>query len=216
MERDEIFETMDWVVAQVRGLLLKGLRADFSRSNGNPEFTPDLSKQSLKGYCGFAQCAAAYVLHDMGVEVKAVAIQSLPETAHGHVFLTAAIPLASGGKQWLLLDPTFKQFCGPGPAPDSASQNHEISPGFYMQMQADGEARRNQLLSKGYLPLTHENAGHYLAAFCRGLNPLKSDDEAFSFLTDPPSSKMNYWFSREELASKGYGIKALSTTPENG
>jgi hypothetical protein len=200
MERDEAENLIRQVVIYVRDMLSDGEipRAKLS----SIEFNQTIAEK-FRGFCGLAQCVAGYAFRDASLSVSPVATQSLKRYWHGHAAVTVEVSKDSAPR-WLVVDPTFIQFCTP------VLPGQEPSPGSLLDQSYHGKQVLELLLQDGYLELTPERSQAYLAAFCRGEHPFATADEAFAFLKRPPPHEHHFCyrpgdarFSREALEARG-------------
>jgi hypothetical protein len=184
-------DALKWVMRQTRAVFLKVLSGAFN-ATGNPDFTPDLEKTTLRGFCGFAQSFIDLTLNDYHIGVsKPYALQSLPNP-FDHVGLCVEIDTTEGKKAYLI-DPTFRQFCGTSDGPGEILRN-----------MPDGEWMTRALREEGFFELTSSRASTYLSAFNGGINPFSTEERAITFFADPPDSEMNRWFPRDYFQERGY------------
>lgn len=203
MDNDGL-QLLDNLVRETRLILQKTILA---------EQMPASLTKTFAGYCGLAQCIAGYALQDLSIPVRPVATQSLPDFWHGHAILTATI-----NERLFLIDPTFAQFC------EADTMYETPSPRAILSRTPEGNTMLELLLGRGYLALTPERAGLYLASLCKGRNPLNGDADAYSFLERPPHHPYHFhhepdddMFDRKVLARNGLLIAPtrapLSTGP---
>ncbi len=138
--------------------------------------THALSARALEGYCGFAQCIAAYGLKDIGISSIPFSSHTLKYQKLPHVSLV--LPLqTTAGEKYFLLDPTYIQF--------EDVIDHQIE-------------ALGRLMQQGYLELTPESARDYTNSFTHAEN-FKHPEEALHFMKNLSPSSMNYWFSPERI-----------------
>jgi len=175
LTRRQAEEMMRWIVSETRSIFLRALPGEYSKTNHNPAYTPDLDVATLDGYCGFAQSFIDLMLRDYGLDSKPVALQTLPGEGFGHVVLASEMETTEG-KRLYLFDPTFKQFC----------KRRDGEPGQILAHMVDGERLVGRLLKDGFVELDPITATAYLSAFNKGIPPFKTDKEALAFFADPP------------------------------
>jgi hypothetical protein len=195
----EARQALDWLVYETRTVLQKALRAEAGDFNAA---AADITTDPLHGRCSFAQCVAAYALLDRGLSPKPFSAQSLPGWHAGHATLALSLPV-EGRQALYIVDPTYRQFCNPAqPALDGSP-----APGFLLAAREGGETIAHALLRDGYIEASPAVADQYLAAFCRGVSPFASAQEAFAFLEAPPPDNGYACFDRRIMGKGGWLIR---------
>ena len=147
-------------------------------------FGIDIKTNSLNGFCEIAQLASIYPLEQFGLSVtKNTAEASFGYIFH-HVFGTVEIPISQENRiqnQIFLIDPTYKQFftvvrCNFGRFYAKEENTGKIvapDPGYFMKTREEINICQ-ELISKGYLPLTEEVAKIYGTGFQKASISLKN------------------------------------------
>lgn len=146
------------------------------------EYYVDFFKDSLAGECGYSQALTVFPLMELGVKVTVNNVSSLPDVLFGHAFATCTFPIKDEGavfEKSFLLDATYRQFfltirCNEGSfySGDERFKNKVgPDPGYYVCQSKDGILFAKELLKKGYVELTSENARMYGYGFsASGIN----------------------------------------------
>jgi hypothetical protein len=189
------------LVSRTKGKLCDAVKADFGDSL---EENYHQLKKTFRGYCGLSQCISGYRLQDLGLSVKPLATQSLPNYYFGHAALTV-LHKDNCQQRLYLIDPTFIQF--------RALEDCDRSPVHFLQCKS-GMKLQDELLNKGYVQFSPYLSHLYLTAFCNGKRPFKSDQDAFDFCKKPPKHRYHFshgsgsnQFDRSELAKLGLLIE---------
>ncbi len=141
-------------------------------STGNKDFFED----SLQGSCGFSQAITTFPLLELGVPVTINNASSLPDCKSRHAFATCTLPIKDGNQIYekqFLIDATYRQFflaigCNEGKffEGDSRFKNQDgPKAGYYVCQTSKGISFATELLKKGYVELTEENARIYGSGF---------------------------------------------------
>lgn len=149
-------------------------------------FGIDMSRNSLNGFCEFAQLSSLYTLEKMGLNVtKNTAEDSFGYLFH-HAFGTVEIPIEKNGvvsNQLFLIDPTYKQFftavrCNHGRFYAKEENTGMIvapDPGYFMKSDKEKEVSE-QIIKNGYILLTEEVANIYGSGFKKASISLENFD----------------------------------------
>jgi len=182
-------ETMRCVIRKTHEVLSHALSYKYAGIGD-----PACDAEALTGCCGLAQSFIYHTLKDKGIVSKPVALQTLPGSASfPHVTLTAEVDTTDGTKVYLL-DKTFQQFC----------KGKDGEPGQVLGRMAEGKDLLDALCKEGFVELTPVRASSYLAAFNGGCLPFATEKKTMNFFANPISSKMNLWFSRDDMERWGY------------
>ena len=164
IEIREAQELLQWVVQNARKELFKD---------------EDPKEESLQGACGWSQAITGTTLMNMGLQPYIVnTLPTLSKKTGRHAFLAVGIPVREEGQvvnKMYLVDATFKQFF---------ERNHltnmynawikdkryggRVAPlaGYWvLQMGKKGLDFAEEILTKGYIELTEENAKLYGDSF---------------------------------------------------
>ncbi len=148
---------------------IQNARIGFSNNNTDEE---DFFEQSLVGFCGISQAATVFPLIELGVPVTINNISSLPDCTFRHAFATCTLPIKDCNQIYekqFLMDATYRQFflaieCNEGRYFQGDLQFKDKSgpsAGYYVCKTPDGIAFAKELLTKGYVELTENNARIY-------------------------------------------------------
>lgn len=136
----------------------------------------DFFEASLEGSCGISQAATVFPLLELGVQVTINNISSLPDCTYRHAFATCTFPIKDCNQIYekqFLIDVTYRQFflaieCNEGRYFEGNLQfKDKTGPnvGYYVCETSDGISFAKELLTKGYVELTEENARIYGTGF---------------------------------------------------
>lgn len=143
-------------------------------SNNNAEI--DFFEESLGGSCGISQAATVFPLLELGVQVTINNTSSLPDCVFRHAFATCTFPIKDCDQIYekqFLIDATYRQFflaieCNEGKYFEGDFQfKDKTGPraGYYVCKTLEGMAFAKELLTKGYVELTEDNARIYGKGF---------------------------------------------------
>jgi len=167
---------MDGISLEEAELILKWIIQNTRTSLARNE--KDFSSASLTGCCGFAQSMTLLPLIEVGSFVTINNVDKFPNAPYRHAFGTVQLPIKEEGKIYYkqyLLDASYRQFfttaeCNPG---RYYLKNYNGGPaaGYYVCQTEAGRKFASELLTKGYIELTEENAKIYGNGFdCESLN----------------------------------------------
>lgn len=173
-------------------------------------FSIDMSRNSLNGFCEFAQLSSLYPLEQLGLKVtKNTAEDSFDYFFH-HAFGTVEIPISNQGtvtNQLFLIDPTYKQFftavrCNHGRYYAKEENTGMIvapDPGYFMKSREEIEVCEN-LIQNGYLLLTEPVAKIYGSGFQKASISLENYDQ-YDIISNYDG---NYYIDRIKNSSSKY------------
>ncbi len=132
----------------------------------------DFFNNSLGGCCGLSQAATVMPLLELGIKTTINNVGLLPDGLYRHAFATCILPIKDGQKveeKQFLLDATYRQFflaidCNKGNFYDGDYRfKDKTNPhaGYYVCKTKEGILFAKELLTKGYIELTLDNAKIY-------------------------------------------------------
>lgn len=152
----------------------------------------DFFLASLTGLCGYSQALTAILLQASGLKVTINNARDLPDSISSHAFITCTIPIKDNDKvveKQYLLDATYRQFfqsirCNEGRlySIDNNTKSN-IDAGYYVCKSDEGCKFAKELLTKGYIELTEENAYYYGNGFSQESIYLGMDEEEIKRIT---------------------------------
>lgn len=138
----------------------------------------NLQDESLLGCCGFGQAVTTQTLRNMGLNPNVCNANPTIEKSTGrHAFVTVNIPIKTVEKieeKMYLVDTTFRQFFLRDEVTNSSGKfikdkefGNKVAPiaGYWLLKMQGGKEFAEELLSKGYIELTEENAKLYGDSF---------------------------------------------------
>lgn len=138
----------------------------------------DIQKESLLGFCGFGQAITAQTLRNMGLNPNVCNVNPIiGENLGRHAFISINIPIKTQEKveeKIYLIDTTFKQFFLRAEVTNSRGEfikdkkfGNKVAPlaGYWLLKMQGGKELAEEILSKGYVELTEENAKLYGDSF---------------------------------------------------
>lgn len=138
----------------------------------------DLQEESLLGCCGFGQAVTTQTLRNMGLNPNVCNVNpTIEKNAGRHAFVTVNIPIKTAEKieeKMYLVDTTFRQFFLRDEVTNSSGKfikdkefGNKVAPiaGYWLLKMQGGKEFAEELLSKGYIELTEENAKLYGDSF---------------------------------------------------
>jgi len=145
-------------------------------SNGGNLNEIDFFKASLEGACGLSQAATVLPLLELGAQVTINNICSLPDCDYKHAFATCTLPIKDCNQIYekqFLIDISYRQFflaiiCNKGRYYEGDIRfKNKTSPsaGYYVCQTSEGIRFAKELLTKGYVELTEDNARIYGTGF---------------------------------------------------
>lgn len=155
---------LQWIIQNARTSLAKSEK--------------DFLSASLTGCCGFAQSMTLLPLIEVSSFVTINNVGNFPNSPYRHAFGTVQLPIKEDGKIYFkqyLLDASYRQYfttaeCNPG---RYYLKNYNAGPaaGYYVCQTEEGRQFASELLTKGYIELTEQNAKIYGNGFdCESLN----------------------------------------------
>lgn len=148
--------------------------------NARDELAKDrnLQEESLLGCCGFGQAITAQTLRNMGLNPNVCNVNpTIGEDTGRHAFITVNIPVKTSEKvedKMYLVDTTFRQFFLREEITNSRGEfikdkefGNKVAPmaGYWLLKMQGGRELAEEILSKGYIELTEENAKLYGDSF---------------------------------------------------
>lgn len=159
----EAEEILKWTVQNARNELAK---------------KGDIQKESLLGFCGLGQAITAQTLRNMGLNPNVCNVKpTIGENLGRHAFVSINIPIKTQEKveeKMYLVDTTFKQFFLRDEVTNSRGEfikdkkfGNKVAPiaGYWLLRMQGGKELAEEILSKGYVELTEENAKLYGDSF---------------------------------------------------
>lgn len=146
----------------------------------------DIYNDSLSGYCGLTQALTCFPLLEIGLKITVNNTSKLPDGAFRHAFATCIFPIKDGNhvyEKQFLLDVTYRQFFTTDRCNEEAMKRNydslgNVDAGYFISKSADGIKFAQELLKKGYVELTEENARWYGYGFsCERISLCTKDDE---------------------------------------
>lgn len=164
--KDEAENLLNWIVQNAR----KGLEKEYGQS---------LKNASLRGYCGLAQGISAITLENMGLSPYITNVNpTFSNNSSRHAFVTVEFPISQpDGKIKnvpYLVDTTYRQFFTRDEwtnfkdyyVNDKKYGNKVATiAGYWTLKMENGKYFTEELLSKGFIELTEENAKIYGDSF---------------------------------------------------
>ncbi len=137
-------------------------------SNDSKDFFED----SLAGSCGLSQAITTFPLLELGVKMTINNTSSLPDCECRHAFATCTLPIKHHNQIYerqFLIDATYRQFflaieCNEGRYFTGDPRfKGKVAPsaGYYVCKTPEGISFATELLKKGYVELTEDNAKIY-------------------------------------------------------
>lgn len=165
IEESEAKELLEWTVQNARKYLV--------------DEGKDIKEESLLGHCGLGQGITATTLINMGLKPYVVNVNpTLSKLCGRHAYVTVEIPIKTGDKtvnKMFLIDTTYKQFFlrayvtnQYGAWINDKRFGGKVAPlaGYWtLNMGKHGKDFSEELLSKGFIELTDENAKIYGDSF---------------------------------------------------
>lgn len=162
IKENEAESLLEWVVQNAR----EGLEKTAKKS---------LKEISLLGYCGLGQGITGFTLQNMGLSPNINNVgTSFGEKAGRHAFLTVNIPIMDeDGKvndKLYLVDTTYRQFFLRDEVTTSCGEyikdkkfGNKVAPfaGYWVLKMQNGRAFAEELLEKGFIEFSEENAKIY-------------------------------------------------------
>ena len=166
---------LEWTVQNAREVLLKGENEIIVSQN--KELDKNIKDINLQGLCGLGQALTAFSLRNMGLSPNIVnaskTLVSKYSISDLHAYLTVNIPIEKSGSivnKLYLVDTTFSQFfirdAGFPYIKDRKFGNRVTSnAGYWILKMKNGRQFAEELLSKGFIELSEENAKIYGDSF---------------------------------------------------
>lgn len=187
-------------------------------------FGIDLSRNSLNGFCEFAQLSSLYPLEKLGLVVtKNTAEDSFGYLFH-HAFGTVELPIANDDgvtNELFLIDPTYKQFftavrCNHGRFYAKEENTGMIvapDPGYFMKTSIEKEICKD-IIKNGFTLLTEEVAYVYGSGFKKasislenyGLHDVISNYDGSFYINMIKNNSKDYCADLSELEEYGFDL----------
>ena len=167
ISKEDAESILEWVVQNAREMFIK----DFKIT------TDELKKDSLAFCCGFGQSLTGYPLKYMELSPNICNAREVFHEKAEHAFLTVGMPIkdeeGNVTEKDYLVDTTYKQFyqrefgARNGNYIKDKKFGNRVSetPGYYTLKMKNGEKFAKELLSKGFVEFTEENAKIYGDSF---------------------------------------------------
>lgn len=190
---------LDDVVTKVRDYFIK--------RDGLP-----IENNTLRGQCELSQAFTYYTLKNANIDVIPCNTKFFLFHRYKHAFALATID----NKEYLL-DCTFQQFCLTNYCnKERYFLNNAPDPGYFLSLTPEGKHLMVQLMSRGYIRLTHPNAKLYGDAFVKSTfldekdlkyNKNEIDNiQGGNYITKMHIHKDTLKYTEEQVTSLGYNI----------
>ena len=190
---------LDDVVTKVRDYFIK--------RDGLP-----IESNTLRGQCELSQALTYYTLKDANIDVIPCNTKFFLFHRYKHAFALATVD----NKEYLL-DCTFQQFCLTNYCnKERYFLNNAPDPGYFLSLTPEGKHLMVQLMSRGYIRLTHPNAKLYGDAFVKStfldekdLKYNKNEIDRLlggNYITKMHIHKDTLKYTEKQVTSLGYNI----------
>ena len=168
ISKEDAESVLEWVVQNARAMLIK----DYKMTK--EEFQKE---ESLRGCCGYGQALTGFPLIHMGLTPNTCNTRNVFDENSAHAFLTVEIPVkdeqGTVTEKEYLVDTTYRQFYDrtllkrEGYYIKDKNFGNKVSetPGYYTLKMKNGKEFAEELLAKGFVELTEENAKMYGDSF---------------------------------------------------
>ena len=162
ISEEEANKLMEWVVQNTRTEIEKYYKIP-------------IKEDDLQGVCGVGQAYSAYAIINLGLNPNVNNVGSFTNNKERHAFVTVEVPIKNNdgnvNEKMYLIDTTYRQFFlrefGKAQYVKDKRFGNKVSPcaGYYTLNMEKGQEFAEELLSKGFIELTEENAKIYGDSF---------------------------------------------------